>query len=83
MVTNNTYTTEPKPEDIERLMANPNEYQLFDKVYGDVFTTDRYELGNAITNLANSDDVTDDRARFLQELGGTVMFWNTPNYARN
>ncbi len=35
MVDNNTYTSEPKPEDIERLMANPNEYQLFDKVYGD------------------------------------------------
>jgi len=58
-------------------------FTRLDKVYGDVFTTDRYELGNAITNLANSDDVTDDRARFLQELGGTVMFWNTPNYARN
>ena len=58
-------------------------FARLDKVYGDVFTTDRYALGNAITNLANSDDVTDDRARFLQELGGTVMFWNTPNYARN
>ena len=58
-------------------------FTRLDKVYGDVFTTDRYELGNAITNLANSDDVSDDRARFLQELGGTVMFWNTPNYARN
>ena len=58
-------------------------FARLDKVFGDVFTTDRYALGNAITNLANSDDVTDDRARFLQELGGTVMFWNTPNYARN
>ena len=35
MVENNSYTIEPKPEDIERLMANPDEYQLFDKVYGE------------------------------------------------
>ena len=35
MVENNSYTIEPKPEDIERLMANPNEYQLFDEVYGE------------------------------------------------
>ena len=58
-------------------------YSRLGKVFGDVFTTDRYELGNAITNLANSEEVTADRTRFLQELGGTVMFWNTPNYARN
>ena len=42
------------------------------------FETDHYSLANAITNYANSDDVTEDRSRFLQELGGLIIFSHNP-----
>ena len=42
------------------------------------FTTNNYTFANAITNLANSDDVSEDRARYLQELGGLIIFAHNP-----
>ena len=43
------------------------------------FETDHYSLANAVTNYANSDDVSEDRSRFLQELGGLIIFAHNPN----
>jgi len=48
----------------------------------DTFTTSKYDFANAITNIANSDDRSDDRARFLQELGGLIIFSHNPNVVR-
>ena len=42
------------------------------------FETDHYSLANAITNYANSDDISEDRSRFLQELGGLIIFAHNP-----
>ena len=53
-------------------------FERLGKYVGDTFTTSKYELANAITNLANDEDKTDDRARFLQELGGLIIFANNP-----
>ena len=39
-------------------------------------------MANAITNIANDEEKSDDRARFLQELGGLVIFSNNPVSAR-
>ena len=49
---------------------------------GDTFTTSKYELANAITNLGNDEDKSDQRARFFQELGGLIVFANNPMVAR-
>jgi len=49
---------------------------------GETFTTSKYDFANAITNVANSDDRSDDRARFLQELGGLIIFSHNPNVVR-
>ena len=48
----------------------------------DHFTTNNYTFANAITNLANSDDVSEDRARYLQELGGLIIFAHNPMQIR-
>ena len=45
---------------------------------GDTFTTSKYDFANAITNVANS-SIADDRTRFLQELGGLIIFAHNPN----
>ncbi len=49
---------------------------------GETFTTSKYDFANAITNVANSDDRSDDRSRFLQELGGLIIFAHNPNVVR-
>ena len=49
---------------------------------GDTFTTSKYELANAITNLGNDEDKSDQRSRFFQELGGLIVFAHNPMVAR-
>ena len=49
---------------------------------GETFTTSKYDFANAITNVANSDDVSEDRARYLQELGGLIIFAHNPMQIR-
>ena len=53
--------------------------RLDNHIVGDSFTTDNYTLSNAITNVANHEEVSEDRARFLQELGGLIIFAHNPN----
>jgi len=57
-------------------------FERLGKVYGDTFSTDNYSLANAITNLANDESKSDQRARFLQELGGQIIFYQKPQYLR-
>jgi hypothetical protein len=57
-------------------------FERLDHYVGEDFVTSKYKLANAITNLANDENKSDDRARFLQELGGMVIFSNNPVQAR-
>lgn len=57
-------------------------FERLGRVFGDTFTTDNYSLANAITNLANDEEKSDNRARFLQELGGQIIFYQKPQYLR-
>jgi hypothetical protein len=57
-------------------------FERLGKVYGDNFSVDNYSLANAITNLANDENKSDQRARFLQELGGQIIFYQKPTYLR-
>ena len=45
---------------------------------GDTFTTSKYELANAVTNMGNDENRSDSRARFFQELGGLIVFAHNP-----
>ena len=45
---------------------------------GDTFTTSKYELANAVTNMGNDEDRSDQRSRFFQELGGLIVFAHNP-----
>ena len=59
--------------------------QIFERLnhyVGDTFTTTKYDLANAITNLGNDEDKSDQRARFFQELGGMIVFAHNPMVAR-
>ena len=58
------------------VFERPNHY------VGETFVTSKYDVANAITNIANDESKSDDRARFLQELGGLVIFSNNPISAR-
>jgi len=49
---------------------------------GDTFTTSKYDLANAITNLGNDEEKSDQRSRFFQELGGLIVFSHNPMVAR-
>ena len=57
-------------------------FERLGKVYGDNFSVDNYSLANAITNIANDEEKSDSRARFLQELGGQIIFYQKPQYLR-
>ena len=48
------------------------------KYVGDTFTTSKYELANAITNMGNDEERSNSRARFFQELGGLIVFAHNP-----
>ena len=59
--------------------------QIFERLehyVGDTFSASKYELANAITNIANDEDKTDQRARQLQELGGLIIFAHNPMAVR-
>ena len=59
--------------------------QIFERLnhyVGDTFTTTKYDLANAITNLGNDEEKSDQRARFFQELGGLIVFAHNPMVAR-
>ena len=49
---------------------------------GDTFFTSKYELANAITNIANDEEKSDQRSRQLQELGGLIIFAHNPMQIR-
>ena len=53
-------------------------FERLDHYVSDTFSTSKYQLANAITNIANDEDKSDQRARFLQELGGLIIFANNP-----
>jgi len=57
-------------------------FERLNHYVGETFVTSKYDLANAVTNLANDEEKSDDRARFLQELGGLVIFSNNPVSAR-
>ena len=57
-------------------------FERLEHYVGETFTTSKYDFANAITNVANSDDRTEDRTRFLQELGGLIIFAHNPNAVR-
>jgi len=57
-------------------------FERLNHYVGDTFVTSKYDVANAITNIANDEEKSDDRARFLQELGGLVIFSNNPVSAR-
>ena len=59
--------------------------QIFERLnhyVGDTFTTTKYDLANAITNLGNDEDKSNQRSRFFQELGGLIVFAHNPMVAR-
>ena len=59
--------------------------QIFERLnhyVGDTFTTTKYDLANAITNLGNDEEKSDQRSRFFQELGGLIVFAHNPMVAR-
>lgn len=59
--------------------------QIFERLnhyVGDTFTTTKYDLANAITNLGNDEEKSDQRARFFQELGGLIVFAHNPMVVR-
>jgi|TARA_R100000081_G_C4806745_1_gene168098 hypothetical protein len=53
-------------------------FERLDHYVGDEFTVSKYELSNAVTNMANDEEMSDQRARFFQELGGLIVFTNNP-----
>ena len=53
-------------------------FARLNKYVGDTFTTSKYELANAVTNMGNDEDRSDSRARFFQELGGLIVFAHNP-----
>lgn len=57
-------------------------FERLNHYVGDTFVTSKYDVANAITNIANDEEKSNDRARFLQELGGLVIFSNNPVSAR-
>lgn len=57
-------------------------FERLNHYVGDQFSVSKYELANAVTNLANDENKTDARARFLQELGGMIIFSNNLNQVR-
>ena len=57
-------------------------FERLNHYVGEDFVVSKYELANAVTNLANDESKTDDRARFLQELGGMIIFSNNLNQVR-
>lgn len=57
-------------------------FERLNHYVGETFVTSKYDVANAITNIANDEEKSDDRARFLQELGGLVIFSNNPISAR-
>ena len=57
-------------------------FERLNHYVGETFVTSKYDVANAITNIANDEEKSDDRARFLQELGGLVIFSNNPVSAR-
>lgn len=57
-------------------------FERLNHYYGETFVTSKYDVANAITNIANDEAKSDERARFLQELGGLVIFSNNPISAR-
>jgi hypothetical protein len=57
-------------------------FERLNHYVGDEFSVSKYELANAVTNLANQESKSDQRARFLQELGGMIIFSNNPARAR-
>ena len=59
--------------------------QIFEKLkhyVGDTFSTSKYELANAVTNIANDEEKSDQRSRQLQELGGLIIFAHNPMQIR-
>ena len=56
-------------------------FERLEHYVGDTFTTSKYDFANAITNVANR-SIADDRSRFLQELGGLIIFAHNPNVVR-
>ncbi len=59
--------------------------QIFERLnhyVGDTFTTTKYDLANAITNLGNDEEKSDQRSRFFQELGGLIIFAHNPMAVR-
>ena len=59
--------------------------QIFERLkhyVGDTFSTSKYELANAITNIANDEEKSDQRSRQLQELGGLIIFAHNPMQIR-
>ncbi len=57
-------------------------FERLNHYVGEQFSVSKYELANAVTNLANDENKSDQRARFLQELGGMIIFSNNPARAR-
>lgn len=57
-------------------------FERLNHYVGETFVTSKYDVANAITNIANDEEKSDTRARFLQELGGLVIFSNNPISAR-
>ena len=53
-------------------------FARLNKYVGDTFTTSKYELANAVTNMGNDEDRSDQRSRFFQELGGLIVFAHNP-----
>ena len=53
-------------------------FARLNKYVGDTFTTSKYELANAVTNMGNDENRSDSRARFFQELGGLIVFAHNP-----
>lgn len=53
-------------------------FARLNKYVGDTFTTSKYELANAVTNMGNDEHRSDSRARFFQELGGLIVFAHNP-----
>ena len=59
--------------------------QIFERLnhyVGDTFTTTKYDLANAVTNIANDEEKSNERARKLQELGGLIIFAHNPMQIR-
>ena len=59
--------------------------QIFERLnhyVGDTFTTTKYDLANAVTNIANDEEKSNERARKLQELGDLIIFAHNPMQIR-